>query len=312
MQKRWIHPLFKPSKHSSRELQLFCPPRRFSPVHCGESEININVSLNPRSEDTGRFGVLNKPSRFENIFCDKLFLFLSTTFVAISFSVLTFFAQAKFSSAPGISALDFNEFKLTQTQIMDKNVFLSKLTAQGRRELDKQINFVASLMKGSRLSKSEANRLASMIVMESIRSGYDPLFVTAVIKSESTFNRHAVSYAGAMGLMQIMPDTGRFVSKLKNVEWKGTTKLNDPEYNIRLGIAYLKHLEKAFNGNKKLMLIAYNWGPKNVSDALNRQKKVPSSCVKYAKTILNNHTQWNNDFINNMAKFQHMNQEFVS
>jgi len=304
--KRWIHPLFKPSETSSRDLNMFCSGKRYSPRYRNEPEIVAYVPLGSQASGPVQFGVLAQASFAENLFANRLVLFLGTTFLAITFSVFILLAQAKFYSAPRIAALDLSEFSLTQMEIVDKNTFLAKLSNQGRTQLASQVHYVTELIRGSRLSNDEAKRLATMIVLESARSGYDPLLVTAIVKSESTFNRHATSYAGAMGLMQIMPDTGRFVSKMKNVEWKGSYKLHDPEYNLRLGIAYLKHLETAFNGNKELMLIAYNWGPQNAIDAMKKVKSVPRSCVRYARTILNNHAHWNSDFSRNIAQFKHM------
>jgi hypothetical protein len=83
----------------------------------------------------------------------------------------------------------------------------------------------------------------------------DPALVAAVIEQESRFKPRARSHVGARGLMQLMPRTGR---------WMGARDLYDPEQNVDAGVKYIKYLEKRFNGNRKLVIAAYNGGEGNV------------------------------------------------
>jgi soluble lytic murein transglycosylase len=138
--------------------------------------------------------------------------------------------------------------------------------------------------------------LASAIVAEAKRQDYDPLFVAAVIKSESAFNTFATSHVGAKGLMQIMPKTGEYIEGFKDLEGIPRGGLTQPGYNLKLGITYLKYLEKMFNGNKVLTLIAYNWGPGHVAQTVRGEKSgVPRPVMNYALKILYDHNRWHEE-----------------
>ncbi|MBQ3131300.1 MAG: lytic transglycosylase domain-containing protein [Clostridia bacterium] len=103
------------------------------------------------------------------------------------------------------------------------------------------------------------------IVMEmSAEYQVDPYLVAAVIHCESSNNKEAVSPVGAMGLMQIMPDTGGWIAEKLEMEGFDQQQLFEPEINIRFGCWYLDYLSKKFNGNRTSVLAAYNGGPGNV------------------------------------------------
>ena len=89
----------------------------------------------------------------------------------------------------------------------------------------------------------------------------DPLFVAAMIREESRYNADIVSYAGAIGLMQIMPANGpEFASRLKIPRFN-TKMLYNPDINIQIGSWYMKSLMDQFDNNHALVAGAYNGGP---------------------------------------------------
>lgn len=158
--------------------------------------------------------------------------------------------------------------------------------------LRQQINFLSSEIERHSRSTKNTKSLATLIVTESLRAQVDPLFIASVIRSESCFKNHAVSYKGAQGLMQITPATGAYISQHRKIPWRGVSSLHDPSINVRIGIEYLKYLDRKFAGNREKVLIAYNWGPGNLQEASRSRKRVPGESVQYARTILSTHKKW--------------------
>ena len=115
------------------------------------------------------------------------------------------------------------------------------------------------------LGSGKISRYDEAVKRESERIGWDWRLVSSMIYQESRFNPKAVSWAGAFGLMQLMPATaGRF----------GVSKNTSPESHIRAGVSFIKWLEKRFENEipdslerTKFVLAAYNVGKGHVDDA---------------------------------------------
>ncbi len=91
----------------------------------------------------------------------------------------------------------------------------------------------------------------SVIYQEAKRNNLNPELVAAIVQQESKFHPTARSGAGALGLMQLVPKTGR---------WMGASNLLNPVQNIAAGTKYLRYLSDRFNGNETNIIAAYNAG----------------------------------------------------
>jgi soluble lytic murein transglycosylase-like protein len=107
---------------------------------------------------------------------------------------------------------------------------------------------VSSLVRGKPFTPQEID---AAIDLAASRHNVDPSLVRAVIKVESNFNPNAISRKGAMGLMQLMPQTARQLNVVNPF---------DPEQNVDAGVRHLKRLMENYGGDVKLSLAAYNAG----------------------------------------------------
>lgn len=98
------------------------------------------------------------------------------------------------------------------------------------------------------------------IITYSEKNKIDPFLIAAIIKNESGFNHKAVSKVGAVGLMQIMPETGAWIAEQMGLEGYTDDQLYQSRTNIRMGCWYVGELEHEFKKNMVLLLIAYNAG----------------------------------------------------
>jgi len=132
---------------------------------------------------------------------------------------------------------------------------------------------MAANSRGHQASQEEID---ASIVMAAARHNVDPNLVRAVVKVESNFNSNAVSRKGALGLMQLMPQTARQL-KVKNPF--------DPDQNVDAGVRHLKDLLQSYGGDVKLTLAAYNAG----EGAVARSRGVPhyAETQDYVRKITN-------------------------
>jgi len=125
-------------------------------------------------------------------------------------------------------------------------------------------------------AEESIRRFSPIVDTASRLHGVDAALIHAVISAESGYNPSALSKAGAMGLMQLMPQTAKRY---------GVTNIMDPVQNITGGVRYLRDLLSMFNGNLELAIAAYNAGENAV---IKYGNKIPpyAETVQYVPKVL--------------------------
>ena len=132
------------------------------------------------------------------------------------------------------------------------------------------------------LSSTEIRQVAQAVVDESLANELSWDLVLAVIHTESGYHNFAISNVGALGLMQIMPATGRGLARQEAVSWSGPETLFQPLVNVKLGTRYLAWLRDRY-GDWDRALAAYNWGPGHIDRRLRVGRAMP---VQYAQKVM--------------------------
>jgi len=130
---------------------------------------------------------------------------------------------------------------------------------------------VVALLMALPLAKRAVNALSlplqysSTIRQQAAQKHLDPALVAAVIYAETKFDARTSS-AGAVGLMQLMPQTATFLAKRSGATTFSTADLSTPDVNIAYGSYYLRYLLDEYHGSTVLALAAYNGGETNVDN----------------------------------------------
>jgi len=104
----------------------------------------------------------------------------------------------------------------------------------------------------------------SEVAKAAVKNRIDPAWIFGVMRRESAYIRDIKSGAGAVGLMQLMPNTAKYVAKLQgNDNWRGD--LTDASTNINFGAFYLRHVMNEFDDHQVLATASYNAGPHRIS-----------------------------------------------
>jgi soluble lytic murein transglycosylase-like protein len=149
---------------------------------------------------------------------------------------------------------------------------------------------IYAIVKANRpdIGDGEVWDMADVIREECIKHNLDPILVLALIQVESGFQFNVVSPMGARGIMQIMPDVAQGLAQESGLRPQSDTRrfrpefLDDPLFNIKLGVYYLHDLKKSFR-DVNIALIAYNLGPTEVRNRLDNNREFPD---EYATTVL--------------------------
>ena len=126
--------------------------------------------------------------------------------------------------------------------------------------------FLAEITEQARRGKREA-RVLDLVMASAAEFDLSPALILAIIETESDFRPDASSRAGALGLMQLMPDTFSFVWSELLLSPVDDTAIFEPAANIRCGCCYFSYLQERF-GNTETALAAYNAGEGRVAEWL--------------------------------------------
>jgi soluble lytic murein transglycosylase len=152
----------------------------------------------------------------------------------------------------------------------------------------RDLNLAIYQVVRARLPKAYQNQAAAVsdtIIREAEAHDFDPVFVLAIVSTESSFNPLARGPVGEIGLMQVRPETAAWMAKREGLHWDGPQTLENPVENIKYGVAYISHLRDSFDGYASKYVSAYNMGASKVRK-LYRMEVLPK---EYAFRVMKNY-----------------------
>ena len=135
----------------------------------------------------------------------------------------------------------------------------------------------------SSVAQPPTSSIASTLEREAVDHGLEPALVKAVAWQESGWRQDAVSSAGAIGVMQVMPGTADYVNTALG---HGNLNVKKAPDNVHLGVAYLRHMKQTM-GSTRRALAAYYSGPGNVKGRLKGYQKAYTRSVLALKKRFN-------------------------
>lgn len=177
----------------------------------------------------------------------------------------------------------YQKLKIGREQFTEIYMQLQELTGMISNEVKREYyitKVVSDISKNnSTLDSKSIYEISKTIYEESIKYNFNPLLITAIIKTESNFDPEAVSDSYAYGLCQVRRFIAPELAENIGIKWEGAEKtLFDPVKNIKIGVYYLSMLNRNFN-DLKTAIIAYNQGPYNVQERLTNNQELPDTYV---------------------------------
>jgi len=176
---------------------------------------------------------------------------------------------------------EYSQVKIGRDQFTEIYMQLQELTGMISNEAKREY-YITKAVKdisknNSDLDSKSIYEISKTIYEESIKYNFNPLLITAIIKTESNFDPQAVSDSYAYGLCQVRRFIAPELASNIGIEWDGAEKtLFDPIKNIKIGVYYLSILNRDFN-DLKTAVIAYNQGPYAVQELLTNNQELPNN-----------------------------------
>ena len=182
----------------------------------------------------------------------------------------------------------YSQVKISRDQFTEIYMQLQELTGMISNEVKREY-YITKAVKdisknNSTLDSKSIYEISKTIYEESIRYNFNPLLITAIIKTESNYDPKAISDSYAYGLCQVRRFIAPELAENIDIKWDGAEKtLFDPIKNIKIGVYYLSMLNRNFN-DLKTAVIAYNQGPYAVQEQLTNNQELPDN---YVNKVLN-------------------------
>lgn len=177
----------------------------------------------------------------------------------------------------------YSQVKIGRDQFTEIYMQLQELTGMISNEVKREY-YITKAVKdisenNATLDSKSIYEISKTIYEEAVKYNFNPLLITAIIKTESDFDPKAVSDSYAYGLCQVRRFIAPELAENIGIEWDGAEKtLLDPIKNIQIGIYYLSILNRDFN-DLKTAVIAYNQGPYAVQERLTNNQELPDNYV---------------------------------
>jgi soluble lytic murein transglycosylase len=178
-------------------------------------------------------------------------------------------AQGKPIARAGLDSVARDAQRMQQPLASDVRAARLELTDEDRTQLSAVSAALGDMgtaggFGGPELIETLPRAYEWLVVPAANRYGLDPNLLLAVMRVESAYQKHIVSYAGAVGLMQIMPRTGQMIAHALGRNDFTPADLLEPRLNLEFAAWYLASLIRRFDGHLPLAIAAYNGGPHNV------------------------------------------------
>ena len=177
----------------------------------------------------------------------------------------------------------YSQAKIGRDQFTEIYMQLQELTGMISNEVKREYYITKAVKEisknNSTLDSKSIYEISKTIYEEAVKYNFNPLLITAIIKTESNYDPKTISDSYAYGLCQVRRFIAPELAEKIGIEWDGAEKtLFDPIKNIKIGVYYLSMLNRNFN-DLKTAIIAYNQGPYNVQERLTNNQELPDNYV---------------------------------